>query len=282
MRAQLLIPAASTGEKKYKFRGQHLSGRILGPATELRVYGSTTPAAPNIPCRRFRGALEESALCCSSLPAASCPPAPHKRRPAFSPLSPAFTRRGRWLSGGEKGRGRGGGGNGRSLREQQVGGARVGAARRRPEPARAGAATCRLRALSSGAFGSQIQTITNKRAEQAGTRRGASERKRVLLVKTSSLKEPAGTTGCAGPLTQKNSNSSQASLAAFESPCHKPVEDSTRKRIKHTRPYAFGGCLFKPSALGKAHGETVCVVGVSGSRQLRTNYTVVGSVLAKL
>lgn len=132
---------------------------------------SLSPASPKIPRRRFRGALKKSPVPGSSLLAASCLHFPAQEAPSALPLSPAFTRKGRWIPGGENGRVEEEAGVAAGSRApaapQQVGEARRGPPvpypppltpipyhlRRRLEPAQAGAATCPLRALSFGGEG---------------------------------------------------------------------------------------------------------------------------------
>ncbi|XP_032544862.1 uncharacterized protein LOC116787405 [Chiroxiphia lanceolata] len=89
----------------------------------------------------------------------------HEQRPASSSHEERQVDVGRWK---RKGRGD------RSGRGQQGAGCRQ---QKRPEPARARAATCPLRALSSGAFGFQNDPKDDKHTGRAGTRRGTNERK---------------------------------------------------------------------------------------------------------
>ncbi|XP_039243035.1 uncharacterized protein LOC120324436 [Pipra filicauda] len=209
MRAQLRIPPLSRAGGKQSWDRGSVTGRVPAPAAELEAEASAMPAAPRTLCGAASGLLP------ILLPAAA-----DSGPGTNSPRLPPLTRRGRWK---RKGRGD------RSGRGQQGAGCRQ---QKRPEPARARAATCPLRALSSGAFGSQNDLKDDKHTGRAGTRRGTNERK--SFAEAPSLQ--GACQHCWVHRTSCTPNSSQSPLTAFESLCQKPLKHIMRERINCTGP----------------------------------------------
>ncbi|XP_027522088.1 uncharacterized protein LOC113958180 [Corapipo altera] len=243
MRAQLRIPPLSRAGGKQSWDRGSVTGRVPAPAAELEAEASAI-----IPdhFKQRRPCSEPALLAKFSKAAAHAapheqPPNPlrgsqrapthpsssrgclrpgHERRPASSSHEERQVDVGRWK---RKGRGD------RSGRGQQGAGCRQ---QKRPEPARARAATCPLRALSSGAFGSQNDPKDDKHTGRAGTRRGTNERK--SFAQASSLQ--GACQHCWVHRTSCTPNSSQSPLMAFEFLCQKPLEDIMRERINCTGP----------------------------------------------